>query len=35
VPSAAQAPDGGRALIDFLCQPVAKAVIKAKGLEPN
>jgi len=35
VPSAAPAPDGGRAVIDFLCQPAAKAVIKAKGLAPN
>ncbi len=28
-------PDGGRAVIDFLRRPAAKAVIKAKGLEPN
>jgi molybdate transport system substrate-binding protein len=35
VPSAARAPDGGRALIDFLRRPAAKTVIKAKGLEPN
>ena len=35
VPSAPQAPDGGRAVIDFLRRPAAKAVIKAKGLEPD
>jgi molybdate transport system substrate-binding protein len=35
VPSASPAPDGGRAVIDFLLKPAAKAVIKAKGLEPN
>jgi molybdate transport system substrate-binding protein len=35
VPSAARSPDDGRALIDFLRRPAAKAVIKAKGLEPN
>jgi molybdate transport system substrate-binding protein len=35
VPSGSRAPDGGRALIDFLRRPAAKAVIKAKGLEPN
>jgi molybdate transport system substrate-binding protein len=35
VPSSAPAPDGGRAVIDFLRRPAAKAVIKAKGLEPN
>jgi molybdate transport system substrate-binding protein len=35
VPSAALNPQGGRALIDFLRRPAAKAVIGAKGLEPN
>jgi molybdate transport system substrate-binding protein len=35
VPRGSRAPDGGRALIDFLRRPAAKAVIKAKGLEPN
>jgi molybdate transport system substrate-binding protein len=35
VPSAARAPDGGRAVVDFLRRPAAKAVIKGKGLEPN
>jgi len=35
VPSATRAPDGGRAVIDFLRRPAAKAVIKAKGLEPD
>jgi molybdate transport system substrate-binding protein len=35
VPNAALNPEGGRALIDFLGQAAAKAVIKAKGLEPN
>lgn len=35
VPSAALNPQGGRALIDYLRGPAAKAVIKAKGLEPN
>jgi molybdate transport system substrate-binding protein len=35
VPSVSRAPDGSRALIDFLRRPDAKAVIKAKGLEPN
>jgi molybdate transport system substrate-binding protein len=35
VPSAVRAPDGGRAVIDFLCRPAAKTVIKAKGLEPD
>jgi molybdate transport system substrate-binding protein len=35
VPSAALNPKGGRALIDFLRRDAAKAVIKAKGLEPN
>jgi molybdate transport system substrate-binding protein len=29
------APQGGRAVIDFLRRGAAKAVIKAKGLEPN
>jgi molybdate transport system substrate-binding protein len=28
-------PDGGCAVIDFLRRPAAKAVIRAKGLEPN
>jgi molybdate transport system substrate-binding protein len=35
VPSASPTPDGGPAVIDFLLKPAAKAVIKAKGLEPN
>jgi molybdate transport system substrate-binding protein len=35
VPSAAAAPQAGRAVIEFLRTPAAKAVIKAKGLEPN
>ena len=35
VPTAARQPDGGRAVIAFLRTPAAKAVIKAKGLEPN
>jgi molybdate transport system substrate-binding protein len=35
VPVAALTPHGGRAVIDFLRTPAAKAVIKAKGLEPN
>jgi molybdate transport system substrate-binding protein len=35
VPTAALAPQGGRAVIDFLRRGAAKAVIKAKGLEPN
>ena len=35
VPAAALNPQGGRALIDFLRRPTAKAVIKAKGLEPD
>lgn len=35
VPTAARQPEGGRAVIDFMRQPAAKAVIKAKGLEPN
>jgi molybdate transport system substrate-binding protein len=35
VPAAALNPQGGRALIDFLRRPAAKAVIKAKGLEPD
>jgi molybdate transport system substrate-binding protein len=34
IPSNAQNAAGGRALIDFLVTPVAKNVIKAKGLEP-
>ena len=35
VPTAARQPEGGRAVIDFLRRSTAKAVIKAKGLEPN
>jgi molybdate transport system substrate-binding protein len=35
VPTAAGQPERGRAVIDFLRRPAAKAVIKAKGLEPN
>ena len=35
VPTAALDPQGGRAVIDFLRRSAAKAVIKAKGLEPN
>ncbi|MBO0716055.1 MAG: substrate-binding domain-containing protein [Rhizobiales bacterium] len=35
VSSAALAPDGGRAVIDFLRRGSAKGMIKAKGLEPN
>jgi molybdate transport system substrate-binding protein len=35
IPSGAQHRDGARALIDFLTEPAAKSVIKAKGLEPN
>jgi molybdate transport system substrate-binding protein len=35
IPTSAPLPQGGRALIDFLCRPASKAVIKAKGLEPN
>jgi molybdate transport system substrate-binding protein len=35
VPTAAFAPQGGRAVIDFLRGPAAKAMLKAKGLEPN
>jgi len=35
VPTAARRPDGGRTLIEFLRTSAAKAVIKAKGLEPN
>jgi len=35
VPTAAVTPQGGRAVIEFLRTPAAKAVIKAKGLEPN
>jgi molybdate transport system substrate-binding protein len=35
VPSAAARPQSGRAVIDFLRNGVAKAVIKAKGLEPD
>jgi molybdate transport system substrate-binding protein len=35
VPTTAPDPQGGHAVIDFLCRPTAKVVIKAKGLEPN
>lgn len=35
VPTAAVSPEAGRAVIDFLRKPAAKAVIKTKGLEPN
>ncbi len=35
VPTGALSPQGGRDVIDFLRRPGAKAVIKAKGLEPN
>jgi molybdate transport system substrate-binding protein len=35
VPKAALQPECGRAVIEFLRRPAAKAVIKAKGLEPN
>jgi molybdate transport system substrate-binding protein len=35
VPRVAPAPQAGRTVIDFLRRPAAKAVIKAKGLEPN
>jgi molybdate transport system substrate-binding protein len=35
VPIAARNPQGGRTVIDFLRRPAAKAVIKAKGLDPN
>ena len=35
VPTAALAAHGGCAVIDFLRRPAARAVIKAKGLEPN
>jgi len=35
VPSAAREPKAAGALIDFLRKPIAKAVIKAKGLDPN
>jgi molybdate transport system substrate-binding protein len=35
VPTAARQPECGRAVIEFLRRPAAKAVIKAKGLEPN
>jgi molybdate transport system substrate-binding protein len=34
IPAAANYPDAGRALIDFLVTPAAKSVIKARGLEP-
>jgi molybdate transport system substrate-binding protein len=35
VPAVALAPQGARAVIDFLRRPAAKAVIKAKGLDPT
>jgi molybdate transport system substrate-binding protein len=35
VSSAAREPEAARALIDFLRKPAAKAVIKAKGLDPD
>jgi molybdate transport system substrate-binding protein len=35
VPSNARQPAAARALVEFLRKPAAKAVIKAKGLEPN
>jgi molybdate transport system substrate-binding protein len=35
VPTDAAEPQAARALIAFLRSPAAKAVIKAKGLEPN
>lgn len=35
VPTAALNPQGGRTLVDFLRRSATKAVIKAKGLEPN
>jgi molybdate transport system substrate-binding protein len=35
VPSAAREPEAARALIEYLRKPAAKAVIKAKGLDPN
>jgi molybdate transport system substrate-binding protein len=35
VPAAALTPQGGRAVMDFLRRPAARAVIKAKGLQPN
>lgn len=35
MPSAAREPEAARALITYLRKPAAKAVIKAKGLEPN
>jgi molybdate transport system substrate-binding protein len=35
VPTVALAPQGGRAVIDFLRRPAAKVVIKAKGLDPT
>jgi molybdate transport system substrate-binding protein len=34
IPASANNPDAGRAVIAFLTTPAAKAVIKAKGLEP-
>jgi ABC-type molybdate transport system substrate-binding protein len=35
VPSAARELAAARALIEYLRKPAAKAVIKAKGLDPN
>jgi molybdate transport system substrate-binding protein len=35
VPSAAREPEAARVLIEYLRKPGAKAVIKAKGLDPN
>jgi molybdate transport system substrate-binding protein len=35
VPVNAKAPEAGRALIAFLATPAARAVLKAKGLEPG
>jgi molybdate transport system substrate-binding protein len=35
IPANATAPDGGRALIQFLATPAARGVLKAKGLEPG
>jgi molybdate transport system substrate-binding protein len=35
VPTNAKAPEAGRALIAFLATPAARAVLKAKGLEPG
>jgi molybdate transport system substrate-binding protein len=35
VPTGASQPQAARALVDFLRSPAAKAVVKAKGLDPN